>query len=269
VKIVTEHNLDTWRRGWHFLADRVLGRFTDQWIFVSRQVEVFYEQRMALPEGRSLVVHNGIDVAPFRSAVDKTRVRERMGLKPDVWVAGVVGRLDERKGHRYFLEAVQSLASREPRLFGVIVGEGREKEVLAAQLRTLGLEERVRLVGYWPDLAEALACLDVFVLPSLMEGHPLAVLEAMAASKPVVATSVGGNPEAVEDGVTGLLVPPRDPGALAEAIGALIRDPERAADMGRAGRRSLDRRFSLEAAVRANEEVYLRHYERKRGAHGG
>jgi glycosyltransferase involved in cell wall biosynthesis len=271
VKVVTEHNLDTWRRGWHFLADRVLGRFTDHWIFVSREVEGFYRRHLALPEDRCLVVHNGIDLAPFRVPVDAGSVRERMGLSRQAWVAGVIGRLDERKGHRYFLEAIRCLAKREPGLHGVIVGEGREGAALALQRTALGLEERVRLVGYWPSLVEALAAIDLFVLPSLMEGHPLAVLEAMAAGKPVVATRVGGNPEAVEDGVTGLLVPPRDAEALAGAIGSLAHDPRRAARMGEEARGRLRQRFSLEAAVQANQEVYLRHYERKGSgvAHAG
>src|SRR5262249_25946119 len=110
---------------------------------------------------------------------------------------------------------------------------------------------------YWPDLAEALAAIDVFVLPSLMEGHPLAVLEAMATARPIVATAVGGNGEAIEDGVSGLLVPPADPEALAAAILSVLRDPGLAGRLGGAARRSLEQRFSLEATVHANEEVYL------------
>jgi glycosyltransferase involved in cell wall biosynthesis len=101
-----------------------------------------------------------------------------------------------------------------------------------------------------------------------MEGHPLAILEAMAAGKAVVATAVGGNGEAVEDGVTGVLVPPADAGALADAVGALLRDPARAARLGQEGRRRVEARFSLSAAVRANEELYLGHAgrEARRGA---
>src|SRR4029453_8125800 len=113
----------------------------------------------------------------------------------------------------------------------------------------LPLGDRMRLVGYWPGLAEALAAIDVFVLPSLMEGHPLAVLEAMAAGKPIVATTVGGLAEAMEDGVSGLLVPPGDADALAEAVVSLLRDPERAARLGREARRALEERFSLEKSV--------------------
>jgi glycosyltransferase involved in cell wall biosynthesis len=269
VRIVTEHNIDTWRRGFHFAADRALADVTDHFVFVSREVEAFYQERIGLGPSRGEVVRNGVDLAPFDVPVDAGAVRERMGLPPGATVAGVVGRLDERKGHRYFLEAMADLE--EPALRGVVVGEGRARQAIEARHVELGLGERVRLLGYWPSLAEAMAAIDVFVLPSLMEGHPLAILEAMAAGKPVVATRVGGNPEAVEDGVTGLLVPSRDPVALGRAITTLLRDPDRARRMGREGRRRVEERFSLDAARRANEEAYLTHYRRKArgGSHGG
>jgi sugar transferase (PEP-CTERM/EpsH1 system associated) len=271
VRIVTEHNIDTWRRAWHLAADRGLARVTDHFLFVSREVEAFYRERLHLDPARGQVVLNGVDLSRFDAVVDARAVRERMGLKSAGIVAGVVGRLDERKGHRYFLEAMAALAGQQLGVRGLVVGEGRERADIEARQAALGLGERVRILGYWPDLAEALAAIDVFVLPSLMEGHPLAVLEAMAAGKPVVATRVGGNPAAVEDGVTGLLVPPRDPGALARAITTIARDPERARRMGREGRRRVEERFSLEAARRANEEVYVRRYGEKRrgGTIGG
>jgi glycosyltransferase involved in cell wall biosynthesis len=256
VVVVTEHNLDTWRRVPHLLADRLLGRVTDDWIFVSREVESFYRTRLAIPEGRGHVVHNGVDLEPLRRPVDRAAARAHLGLPADARVAGVVGRLDARKGHRYFLEAMASVVARAPGSLGLIVGDGKEREEILARRDALGLGEAVRVVGYWPDLAEALAALDVFVLPSVMEGHPLAILEAMAAGKPVVATAVGGNAEAVESERTGLLVPPQAPGPLADAILALLLDEERASRLGEAGRRSLESRFSLAAAVRANENIY-------------
>jgi glycosyltransferase involved in cell wall biosynthesis len=261
VRVVTEHNIDTWRRPWHLLADRLLGYFTHEWIFVSGEVESFYRKHLGRASRRGRVVHNGIDVAALSRPVDRHEVRRRMGLPPEARVAGVVGRLDPRKGHRYFVEALHRLSAQDPSVFGLVVGEGKEKEALHAQRDALGLAERLCLVGYWPSLAEALAAIDVFVLPSLMEGHPLAILEAMAAGKPVVATRVGGNPEAVEDGVTGLLVPAEDVTALEGAMRALLGDPDRAQRMGDEARRRLDQRFSLAAAVRANQEVYLRHHE--------
>jgi glycosyltransferase involved in cell wall biosynthesis len=263
VVVVTEHNLDVWRRAHHFLADRILGRATDDWVFVSREVEAFYRGRLPIPADRGRVVHNGVDTAPLARAVDRPAVRERLGLSAEAPVAGVVGRLEARKGHRYFLEAMRSVADRMPAARGLIVGEGKEKGLLLARRDALSLRSTVAMAGYWPDLGEALAALDVFVLPSLMEGHPLAILEAMAAGRPVVATTVGGNAEAVQDGVTGRLVPPADPEALAAAMLELLSEPARAKEMGEAGRRALEARFSLDAAVEANAAIYRRRHEER------
>src|SRR5258708_31019560 len=118
-----------------------------------------------------------------------------------------------------------SVASRVPDAIGIISGEGKEKGGLGAQREALGLADTLHLVGYWPDLAEALCALDVFVLPSLMEGHPLAVLEAMAAAKPVVATAGGGTREAGEPGVPGFPLPPAPPPPLAPALPEMLLCP--------------------------------------------
>jgi len=259
VIVVTEHNLDLWRRRAHFLSDRLLGRWTDRWIFVSREVEGFYRARLPDRPRAFTVVHNGVDLAAL-GRVDRAapeRVRAEMGLPRGCRVIGVVGRLEERKGHRFFLEAMRLLLDENRPVVGIVVGEGKEMAALAARHEALALGDGVRLVGYWADVRAALAAIDVFVLPSLMEGHPIALLEAMAAGKPVVATTVGGNAEAVQDGVTGLLVPPADAPALAAAISALLDDPARAEAMGARAQAAVRERFSLQAAVRANEAVYL------------
>lgn len=257
--VVTEHNLDLWRRRPHFVSDRLLGRWTDRWIFVSREVEAFYRARLPDRKDVFTVVHNGVDLAALTREPSSSpeRIRQDMGLPADKRIVGIIGRLEERKGHRFFLAAMRSLLDRGQPVVGIVVGEGKEMPVLVAEHAALRLGEDVRLVGYWADLREALSIIDVFVLPSLMEGHPIALLEAMAAGKAVIATTVGGNAEAVENGVTGLLVPPADAAALAEAVLVLLRDPEKAARLGRAAQAAVRERFSLKAAIRANEEVYL------------
>lgn len=131
----------------------------------------------------------------------------------------------------------------------------------------LGLRDRVCLPGFWPNarLAEVLSVMDIFVLPSFMEGLPLVILEAMAVGKPVVATTVGGNAEAVEEGVTGWLVPPGDLPAFNAAVLKLLRTPGLIERMGEAGRKRVEERFSLAAMVGAQQEVYRRALERKMG----
>jgi L-malate glycosyltransferase len=269
VRVVTEHNLDLWRRAPHWLADRLLARSTDRFVFVSAAVEAFYRERLALPPAHCRVVLNGVERPALDRFPDRATARARLGIEGDGPVVGTVGRLEERKGHAFLLEALRLVGEREKGVRGLVVGAGKEAARLAALRDRLALGDRVRLVGYWPDLDEALAAIDVFVLPSLMEGHPLAVLEAMAAGKPIVATAVGGLAEAIEEGRSGLLVPPGDADALADAVVSLLRDPERAARLGREARRTLEERFSLEKSVRANEDVYRSALdERAKGGRG-
>jgi glycosyltransferase involved in cell wall biosynthesis len=138
----------------------------------------------------------------------------------------------------------------------VFAGEGPERDVLEAKTRALGISERVAFLGARSDIPALLASCDVCVLPSLYEGLPLAALEAMASRKPVVATRIGGTDEAVVDGENGLLVPARDPSALAAALNALLEDPERARNMGAAGRERVARLFSTERIVAGVSAVY-------------
>ena len=144
-----------------------------------------------------------------------------------------------------------------PDLVVLLVGEGRRQEDLRRQVRDLGLESTVRFLGTRRDLAEIYRALDLFVHPSLWEGLPLALLKAMGAGLPVVATRVSGSQEAIEDGVNGCLVAPGDPEALARAILELHRHPEARRRLGDAARRTVAARYSLEAMLQRLEELYL------------
>jgi glycosyltransferase involved in cell wall biosynthesis len=163
-----------------------------------------------------------------------------------------VARLDEVKGHRFLLEAARLV----PEATFVLAGEGPERAALEAQALGLGVADHVCFMGHQADVPSLLASCDVVVLPSLAESSSLTLLEAMAARKPVIATRVGGIPEIVEDGQTGLLVPPSDPPALAAAIRSLLVDPDRAERLASAGRARVQRDFTLEAMVRGVAAVY-------------
>jgi len=209
---------------------------------------------------RISVIRNGIDVSRFQGRSARA-VRPALGLPETAPVIAVFARLNRLKGIEYFLDAGALLAKRFETARFLIVGDSISqayRDELEKRTADLGLGDRVVFAGFRSDVPELLAEVTVSVLPSLAEGLSNVVLEAMAAGVPVVATSVGGTPEMVEDGVTGLLVPSRDAAALAQAIGSLLGDPARGRSIGQAGQRRVAERFSLEATVRDTEQLYER-----------
>jgi glycosyltransferase involved in cell wall biosynthesis len=204
--------------------------------------------RLGVPPNRAITVHNCVEVAeasPSASA-HQAWARRQLGLPTDVPVVGSVGRLSAEKGHQYFLEAAAILA-RDTRAVFVLVGDGPERDSLGRRIHALGLEGRVVMAGFRPNANQLIPAMDVVVLPSLSEGLPNAVLEAFSCARPVVASAVGGVPEVLEDGCTGLLVPPASPPHLAQAISAVLGSPDRARQMGLAGLSTVRDRFSFAA----------------------
>jgi len=212
--------------------------------------------------GKIGVVRNGI-IVPAQSG-DRIQglFRRELGLPENARLIAVVSRLNPLKGIEYFLEAAALLAARFKDVFFPIVGDcdGIDpvyKAALKDQVSRLGLGRRVFFTGFRLDIGSILSDVLISVLPSLSEGLPNVLLESMAAGIPVVATKVGGNLEAVEEGVTGLLVPPRDPAALADAVGTLLGNPDLAARFGASGRRRVEVHFSLDRMVQDTQGLYL------------
>jgi glycosyltransferase involved in cell wall biosynthesis len=199
---------------------------------------------------RVVVVRNSVDPAAFRGSAPAA-LRQSLTRNGEPLVL-TLARLDPQKGLPYLLEAAKSL----PKATFAIAGDGRDRQALEEQARALGLEGRVHFLGYRDDIPDLLAACDLFVLPSLFEGLPISVLEAMAAGKPVVATRIGGTDEAVEHGVTGLLVPARDAEVLAAAIRQLLSNPADARRMGEAGRARALGEFSAESMVASMTRLY-------------
>ena len=207
------------------------------------------------------VIPNGIDVSRFKDQAGAQSLRVELGLPTTSPIVAAFLRLNRLKGVEYFLEAAALLVKRFDEARFLIVGDSVSeayRDELEDYADRLGLGDRVVFAGFRSDVPALLSEVCVSVLPSLSEGLSNVVLEAMAAGVPVVATSVGGTPEMVEDGVTGLLVPPRDASALAQAIGSLLADPERGHSIGQAARLRVAEQFSLEATVRKTEELYER-----------
>jgi glycosyltransferase involved in cell wall biosynthesis len=206
-----------------------------------------------------VVIRNGIDLARFDRPRAGAGVRQELGVSRDAPVIGMLARVTRLKGVEYFLEAAAAVAPRFPDarflLVGDVPSDAGYRSELKDRIRQLALEGRVVFTGFRLDVPELLDEVTVSVLPSLSEGLSNAVLESMAAGVPVVATRVGGMAEAIEDGVTGLLVPPRDSRALAHAIARILEDRELATRLGQAGRRRVVEHFSLARMVRETDRL--------------
>jgi glycosyltransferase involved in cell wall biosynthesis len=220
-------------------------------IAVSNEVRARYARELRVPARKLAVVPNGIEVPPAVRRPDPALRAELVRGRPD-YVVLTPARLHEQKGHAYLLAA----AARVPEATFVLAGDGPLRAELERLAAELNVADRCVFLGYRSDVSDLLAAADVFVLPSLFEGLPVSVLEAMAAERAVVATAIGGTDEAVTHEVTGLLVPPRDPAALAAAIRRLQADPQLAGRLAAAGRERVQREFSSAATARNVMRIY-------------
>lgn len=211
-----------------------------------------------VPSDKVVTIYNGLDPSPFTSLSDESalEIRNSFGIPDDSLLLGAIGRLHPAKGFNDLITAMTLLKTETNSIQLLIVGEGELLNQLKLQVHNNNLSGTIKFTGLRNDIPEILSALDVLVSPSLWEGLPNVVLEAMAAGKPVVATSVGGTPEAVVDGETGLLVPPRNPEALATAILRLLGNSELRTRMGHAGRERVLNHFTIQRMVKRTEQLY-------------
>jgi glycosyltransferase involved in cell wall biosynthesis len=230
---------------------RLLATCMDGCIAVSEWVAAKLREGYGLPAEKITVVRNGIPVTAYDGAPDPA-LRSWLASGTNRPIVLTLARLDAQKGHRYLLEA----AVQVPEAIFVVAGDGPERNALEALAARYGLSDRVRFLGHREDVPALLAASDLCVLPSLFEGLPLTVLEAMAAGKPLVATRAGGVPEAIQDGSSGLLVAPRDPKGLAAAIRRLIDDPGLATRLANTAQARVRQAFSAQRLATEVEQVY-------------
>lgn len=237
--------------------ERILARMMHAAVAVSQEVaEELIRRKVAGPE-KIRVIPVGLELERFVQAADSRGLcRGAMGWNDADLLVGLVGRLVPIKGVRFFVAAAEQVAGVIPHARFVIVGDGPERDALERQTREMGLDHRFAFLGWRRDLEWLYPDLDVVVLSSLNEGTPVSVIEAMAAGRPVVATRVGGVADVVQDGVTGLLVPPRDPSAMAGAIIRLLGDADERRRMGTAARRSVVSRFAAARMTCDMETLY-------------
>ena len=234
---------------------RQLTPLMDRLIVVSRAIKEKIEDEGRYGPPVSLI-YNGVDLQRYNHQQPCCTLHEDYHLDPEAQIVGVVARLEAEKGHRTLLAAWPEVIAAVPKARLLIVGEGSEQDALESQAGQLGIADTVIFTGRREDVPAVTAALDVAVLPSYREAQGLSVLEAMALGRPVVASRVGGIPEMIDDGVSGLLVPPHDPPALAAALVKLLTDHPFADMLAHAGHELVHDRFCIELMVRSIEDLY-------------
>jgi glycosyltransferase involved in cell wall biosynthesis len=257
VVVATEHNVYVAKARRYILVERFLAHITDAMIAVSGPVRQFLSAQLAVPLSTIRIIHNGVaPSAPTPRGL--AELRERLGTAGATAIRlGTVASLTAKKGHDVLLRAVARLQGYGIFCSLVVAGEGPDRRRLELLSEQLGVSAHVHFLGHVPHPADVLDGIDVFVLPSLVEGLPLALLEAMYAGRACVATAVGGVPEVIRPGDNGLLVPPGDEVALAEAISTLVRSVDLRRRLGVAARQAIEDGFTEAAYLESLTALYL------------
>ncbi len=239
------------------MLERFTAHITDRIITLTQRGKDEHVKFGISKADKFVSIYSGVELEKFiNSNYDPAQARESLGIPPNGPVIGTITRLEPVKGNMYFIEAIPQVIKIFPDLKVIITGDGAQKRAMENKIKELSLSRNVILRGATNDAPGALSALDIFVLPSLNEGMGRCLLEAMALSKPIIATDVGGVSEIVENGVNGILVPPKDPDALAQAIISLLGNKARADGMGKSGKGKLNRFFSAQAMVEKIEALY-------------
>lgn len=255
VVIANEHSVDSWKPRFYLQLDRWLAPLTTRLVAVSQHVREFYEAQ-GIGRGRWQVIYNGIEIETLPER-RRNGHYAALGIRSYEPVVGFIGRLVSARAPQVFVEAIQRARREIPSLRAVIVGDGPLRRDTEAYARRLGLERRVIFTGTRRDVPELLAGMDALVFSSEREGCSLAMLEAMACGVPVVATKVGGTLEVIEAGVSGLLVEPRQPQALADRIIEVLNTPSKAEAIRVAARQRVEAQFSLPRMIAEYQQLYL------------
>ena len=235
--------------------------FVDRFIVVSDALEKMMIEKHRIAPQRIVKIYNGIETDEY-CIPDEEIVRRRSSFRTkanigeDVAVIGVIGRLVWQKGFEYFIASIPEVLKEFKEAWFLVVGEGELEDDLKVKSKKLKLEDKIIFTGFLSDIKDVLASIDILVIPSLREGMPVVLLEAMAMKKPIVATNIEGIMEILENGVSGLLVPPRDTEALAEAVIDLLKHQDKANQMGMAARRVVEERFGVDTMVQQVRKVY-------------
>jgi len=256
--IVTEQNLDIWKRWYHKFIDKILMRWMERVVCVSDQVAEFYKNKIGVPENKIRMIPNAIDLTMFSPSQAPTGLKKKLEVNKDSFLFVCAARLHEQKAHHILIKAVDILVQRGVEGFHlIIVGEGELRELHETDVRRKNLSRQISFLGLRQDIPDIFQQSDCLVLSSDYEGLSLAILEAMAARLPVVATDVGGNAQVVSTGNTGILVPAQRPGLLADAMQAMIEDSSKAKVMGAEGRAYIEQHFAIEKIAQQTTNLFV------------
>jgi glycosyltransferase involved in cell wall biosynthesis len=254
--VATNHGRRTGYRLWIYnLLNLFILRRADAIVAVSEKI-AGQMKHAGINKEKIRVIDNGIDLTRFTETKAKASIRESLGIRPDALIIGAVGSLTSEKGHQYLLRAAPKVIENIPRALFLFVGDGPERTRLGNMSSQLGIRDKVFFAGIRKDIPEILSILDVFVLPSLKEGLPMALLEAQAAKVPTVASNVGAIPDVMKDGVTGILAPPKDFEAIGQAIIRILSDQNAAFKMAGKGFEIVRDNFSSERMADKYLSVY-------------
>jgi glycosyltransferase involved in cell wall biosynthesis len=255
VIVGTEVNIYERKQWHHIVAERLLARVSACVVASAESVKTAYVRQLRITPDRVRVIYNAVNWDRLDATRSPYEIRHELGIPDDRTLVGVVATLQDKKGHRVLLDAFARTPGLE-QAWLMLVGDGTLRASLEAYATSLGIRDRVTFCGTRRDLGNLLPAMDVFTLPSLWEGLPLALLLAMGAGRPVVATLIAGIPEVVTDGQTGLLVPPGDSTAIGAALARLCGDPVERRRMGAAARESVRDRFGADAYARSVACLY-------------
>lgn len=231
--------------------------FADKVVAVSHEIKASLIRRRGLDPGKIEVIHYGVDLEKFHPNAKVKNKRSELGFRDGEIAIAIVARLEEVKGHRYYVEAFSKLAKKHFNVSTIFVGDGSCRAALEKMVREDGLNGRVRFLGIRHDINEILNAVDLLVLPAIAgEGMPNVVLEAMACGKPIIATTVGGTGEAVRHGENGFLVPPGEVAAMQNALAAILGDHSMSSQFGRNSRTIAEKEFSLLKQIAGFETLY-------------
>ncbi|MDQ5985419.1 MAG: D-inositol-3-phosphate glycosyltransferase [Syntrophus sp. SKADARSKE-3] len=256
---VEGYDVGSMKKSLYKAMDSFSERFVDRFLVVSDVLVKTMIEGHGIAKEKVIKIYNGIETDHYSSEAleeQRQRIRQEFFIGDTEFLIGAVGRLVWQKGFEYYLQAIPKIHEAIPNACFILVGDGPLRKDLENQAKSLGIDKQIIFTGQRNDIRNMMAAMDVIVIPSLLEGFPMVTLEAMAMEKPIVATVIDGITEQITDGVEGILTPPRDPHALAQAIMSLAKDRERNRVLGNAARKRVVRDFSVKTMIEATLTVY-------------